>query len=121
MNRRIMSMNLAVRSAGRAIVMKCDANKYPSNVLPPSPKNVCAAGKFQHKIPSAIAPMNTPEYERPITNNAIDDAMNIEMHNPFMPSIRLYALVTPASQTIAITLITGERFRGITTIEAAIM
>ena len=106
---------------GSAIVIKCEANKYPSNVLPPSPKNVCAAGKFQHNIPSAIAPINIPEYERPRRNNATDDAINIDIHNPFMPSMRLYALVTPASQIIAIMLRNGESLRGITITEAAIM
>ena len=83
---------------GKAVAVKCDANKYPSKVLPPSPKKVCALGKFQHNTPKAIAPIQTliklePEAAPRIKHSAPAEAMNIEMHSPFTPSIKLYALV----------------------------
>ena len=60
-------------------------------------------------------------YECPSKNNVIDEAMNIEIQRPFIPSMRLYALVTPAIQTTARTELRSPRFIGITTRDEAAM
>jgi len=46
--------------------------------------------------------------------------MNIEMQSPFTPSIKLYALVTPATQIIETIVIIIGSFNGRTTSEAEI-
>jgi hypothetical protein len=94
---------------------------YPRKVLPPSPRKIVAFGKFHLSRPSVNPARGYQTIWGEKKVKIIDDTRNTIRQSPFIPSIRLNALVMPVTHISNMSLTERPPSRGHTTRPAAKM